>query len=350
MKRFRQKPQKSALLFIVTLMFIAMTFAPSFAANPTMKLKPKGKKKITIAVIVPDAGIEIAAYMNKFHKANAKKRGWNIKFVNLHKKIAQAASYMDNMISAGYDGIIIHWLPLKAVERQIKAAFKKGIPVMTVASTGSRFPGVIAEVGPFRLSPMAKVSEYLAYKLKRGDKVITMFIPMIEAHQLGNRTAKAIMKAFGLKVVQELMFQMSGNPFQWAYNQVTNTLLADRKKQIKGILTTWDGFGVQAARAAHAQGRDDIIVVTQDDTPSTYKAMRRLPTLHATVGGVGMAGKISEKIFSIFDAAFKGKRIVSRQVYPVPSPLVLKSNLPPPGYFATPGGVYKGRKPDYRVK
>ena len=127
------------------------------------------------------------------------------------------------------------------------------------------------------------------------------------------------------------------------------TFSMQRSGELKGIMTTWEGFGVQAARAAHDLGRDDVMVATTDDSPNTYNEMRKLPTLQATAGVVGQAKAINDEIFDILEKVFKGDALQSQKFYPFLARLVTKENLPPKGYFYNPQG-YKGRKPDFVVK
>jgi len=336
-----------SLLILALLAFIA---GPCFADGPVMKIAPKGKKKITIGVMDPNAALETAAYINKAHKAQAAKRGWNIQFVDLKDNIPQAATYMENMISAGYDGIVIHWLPLRAIDKQIKMAFDKGIPVVTIAASGARFPGVLADVGFMEATDGAMLAEYLGNRLQSDDKIVTISIPQIEKHQIQLTGAKGAFQAYNLKVVQDLQFPFTGDPFQWTYDQVTNTLLGDSKKEIKGIYTTWEGFGIQAARACHDRGRDDVIVVTCDDRPNTYKEMARLPALQAVAATSIHDKNLNEITFGLFDKVFRGESVVSQKNYPHIAGLLTKDKLPPSGYFYDVCGGYKARKPDFEVK
>ena len=45
---------------------------------------------------------------------------------------------------------------------------------------------------------------------------------------------------YKLNIVQNLQYQFSGDPVQWTYDQVTNILVADAKKEIKGIYVSTD--------------------------------------------------------------------------------------------------------------
>ena len=225
-----QKMSKLAMIFISILLFFTM-IAESVIGAEIMKIKPKGNKKITIGVLDPNGAIEVAALFNKEHKEAAKKRGWNIEFFDLKDNIPQASTYMENMMSAGLDAIILHWMPVRGIDKQIKMAFDKGIPVITLVCLGTNFPGVLAEVGPMNGTMAATSAEYMAIKLHSGDKVFTIAIPQIEMHLVRLGAAKGILQAYNLKVAQELQYPFTGDPLQWAYDQTRNTLLGDTKKE-----------------------------------------------------------------------------------------------------------------------
>ncbi len=338
------------VIFMSVLAFLAVTVGTCLAEGPAMKIAPKGKKKITIGVIDPNAGIEVAAQFNKKHRAAAAKRGWDIRFVDLKDNIPQASADMENMISAGYDGIILHWMPLRAVEKQIKLAFDKGIPVVTLISQGTRTPGVLAEVGFMESTHGAMLAEYLGNKLKAGDKVVTVTIPMLEKHEKQLAGFKGVADTYKLKIIQNLQYQFSGDPFQWAHDQITNMLVADSKKEIKGIYASTDILGTPAARACHERGRDDVIVVMSDDSAHVYTEIRELPALQAVAAMSIHEKSMNDLVFSLFDKVFKGEGVVSQKWYPVLGSLMTRDKLPPPGYGYDVCGGYKDRKPDFTVK
>jgi ABC-type sugar transport system substrate-binding protein len=345
MKKITKLNQKS-LIIIFALIFVAVTIGSSGAE--VMKINPKGNKKIKIGVIDPNAAIELAALCNKEHKAAADARGWALEFFDLKDNFPEAVTIMENMISAGYDGIIIHWQALKTIDKQIKKAYELGIPIITLAAQGSRFPGVVADCGPLEGTEAAIGAEYLASKLQAGDKVLTISIPVIESHTTRLISAKGVFEAYKIKIAQELYFPLTGDPMQWTYDQTKNALLGDTKKEIKGAWGAWEGFSNSAARAAHEIGRDDFMAVGIDDSPNTYTMIRTLPTLIGTVGFCSLLKDINGQIFGIFDKIFKGQSVETQKYYGYVSRLVNKENLPPKGYFINPCG-YKGR-PDFEVK
>jgi ABC-type sugar transport system substrate-binding protein len=338
------------LIVTFTVVLFAFFVGPSFAEGPIFKITPKGSKKITIGVIDPNAGIEAAAQFNKKHSAEAAKRGWNVRFVDLKDNIPQGVTQMENMISAGYDAIILHWMPLKVIDKQIKMAFDKGIPVICLICQGARTPGVLADIGWMEAAHGGMLAEYLGNSLQAGDKVVTITVPMLEKHAIQLGGFKGVADVYKLNIVQNLQFQFSGDPVQWAYEQTSNVLIADAKKEIKGIYVSNDSLGIPAARAVHDRGRDDIVFVMSDDSPMVYHEMPKLPALKAVAAMAIHEQQLNALAFSILDKAFKGESVVSQKWYPTLGSLLTRDKLPPPGYSYDASGGYKTRKPDFAVK
>jgi ABC-type sugar transport system substrate-binding protein len=80
---------------------------------------------------------------NNWYRKYAKDRGWDLQVFDINGDYAKAQSTMENMITAGYDGIIINWTDFKYEDQQIMNAYKKGIPVQGIAC-GAMVSGVIS--------------------------------------------------------------------------------------------------------------------------------------------------------------------------------------------------------------
>jgi ABC-type sugar transport system substrate-binding protein len=347
MKRIHKRGQAT---FIIILAMIFMTMTIASAGAEEMIFKAKGNKKIKIGVIDLISSIEVAGLFNKAHEASAKKRGWDIQIFDLKDNVPESATIMENMISAGYDGIIIHWTDLKACANQIKKAADKGIAVISCACRGGKkYPGVIADFAEYDAVKGALSAEYLANKLDPGDKVVMLYVPYLQINTLNAGAAKAIFDLYKIKVAQEIYYPMSGDPIQFSYDNARNVLTADTKKEIKGFWDTSESFGISIARAAHDLKRDDLIVVTMDDSPNTYTEFRKLPALRASAGSGGQVKDIDRGVFALLDQVFKGGPIEMQQFRGNLPNLITKENLPPKGYFYHPGG-YEGRPPDFEVK
>lgn len=331
---------------IFALAFVIVTLGVVNGAE-IMKIEPKGKKKLNIAVVDWNAAIEVGAYCNKWHIKGAKERGWEAKIFDLKGNNAQAEPIMENIIGANFDGVIIHWTTPTSYEVQLKKAFQKGIPVITVAG-GQMLPGIVGDFGMLPGTAGGLIAEYLSNKLKPGDKVLAYYIPDMVLHRVRYSAAKGVFDGYGI-VIAQILYYTSGDPSQQCYESIKNALLADTKKEIKAIWTPWEGFGIPTARAAMDTGRKEIMVVTLDDSPNTYSEFRNWPTLYATAGTIGLLDKINGDIFKCFDKVFAGAPVETQKVYGYVPYIVARDDLPPKGYFFNYCG-YKGRPPDFEVK
>jgi len=339
-KRFR-----TVMTVLVALMFVATALGSAQAG--TFKIKPKGDKKIKIAVLDLISSIEVAALANNYYRKWAKERGWDLQVFDLNADVSKAGAFMDNMITAGYDGIIVNWTDFKYFDQQVMKAYKAGIPVQGIAC-GNMAPGVISQGIAPEMGFAALSSLFLVSKLAEGDKVIAYHNPLVQTSLFRFNTAKVTFDSYRIKFI-EMHSPATGDPYQNSYDGIKNALLADTKKEIKGIWTHWEGFGVSAARAAMDMGRTEIVVATCDDAPNTYTALREIPTLHATSGANWDAPGWTGRLFKNFDKIFAGEPFEDQEIwFSIPN-LVTKNNLPPPGYYFSPCG-YEGRPPDFKVK
>jgi ABC-type sugar transport system substrate-binding protein len=161
---------------------------------------------------------------------------------------------------------------------------------------------------------------------------------------------KMAMDYFKIEVHEVAQRGSGGDPTEQAYEDMKNLLLADSKKEIKGVLDYWEGKAYGSARACHEMGRDDVMVVTIDDSPRTYELMRQLPALRATFGVNGHRNMVAEKMCSMFEEIFAGKPFHDQNYFPLVPYLVEKENLPPQGFIYRPGPAPYEGKPDYKAE
>jgi len=345
MEKLTVKRTRRALIFLVALIFLATTIG--LAQAGTFQIQPKGKKKIKIGVMDLISSIEVSANTCKWYRHWAKEKGWELQVFDLGFDLAKAQSVMDNMITAGYDGIIVNWVDFRNYDQQIMKAYKKGIPVQGIAC-GNMVPGVVSHgIAPDMVNGSMSAT-YLASKLRTGDKILVYYDPS-EHHVAQLNAAKVVFDAFKIKIVQELMYKGTGDPSQVCYEMMKNAILADTQKEIKGVLTLWEGYGIPTARAALELGRKDIVVMTIDASQGFYQEMRNLPNLLGSSDGNYDTPNWSRKLFENFDIIFAGKPFEDQEIWFSVPVLITKDNLPPPGYYYNPSG-YKGRPQDFKVK
>ena len=334
--------------------FLAVIFAFVFIISAlgtvnagTFKREPKGDKKIKIGVMDLISAIEVAASFNKMYKKWAEARGWDIQVFDLGFDMTKAGPTMDNMISAGYDGIIINWTAPAAYAPQLKRAYDEGIPVMIVAGDNMA-DGMLANFVAWDTAMGGLTAEYLAGNLNPGSKIIAYYNSAIPVAVKRFNFAKLVFEVSKLEIVQELTPDTNKDPEVDAFEKVTNVLLADTDKQIKGIWAQSDYMGIPAARAALALNRKDVIVVTADDTPRAYEALRTMPNVVGLAGYNGNVSPMLDEMFGMMEDAFAGKPIKTNQFRGLDVYMVTKETAPPKGYYYNPRGTgYSGRPMDF---
>jgi ABC-type sugar transport system substrate-binding protein len=342
MKRIR-----TMLIILMAAIFLATSFG--LAQADTFQIQPKGKKKIKIGVLDLISSIETSAMACSYYRKLAKDRGWELQVFDMGMDYSKAQAIMENMITAGYDAIIVNWTDFHYYDKQIWKAHQKGIPVQGIAC-GNMVPGVISHGISADMAFGSLSGLYLMSKLHEGDKILAFYDPRGSDPLFRFKAAKVVFDMYKIKIAQELHFPGSGDPSQVCYEMIKNALLADStKKEIKGIWTHWEGYGIPAARAAIDMGRKDIIVVTNDCSHNTYKALRELPTLLAAADAQYDMANWTSQLFKNLDIIFAGKPMKEQAVWFSTPVLITKDNLPPPGYLYSTCG-YKGRAPDYKVK
>ncbi len=334
--------------FITVILSFAFIISALGTVNAgTFKIEPKGDKKIKIGVMDLNSAWEVAAGFNKMYKKWAKARGWDCQVFDLGFKIEKSQAVMENMVSAGYDAIIVNWTAPSYYKQQLKMAYDKGIPVIIVAGE-NMIPGMIANFVAWDTAMGGLTAEFLAGNIERGSKILAYYNSGIPVAVKRYNFAKAVFADSKLEIVAALTPSTGKDPEQDAFDKVTNTLLADSKKEIKGIWAQSDYMGIPAARAALALNRKDIIVVTADDTPRAYDALRNMPNMLGIAGYNGNVKIFLDDIYAIFEDAFAGKPVRTNQYRGMNVYLVTKETAPPKGFYYNPGGTgYEGRAKDY---
>jgi len=338
------KRTRTALIILVALAFVVTTLGEAQAG--TFQIPPKGDKKIKIGVLDLITSIEVSALANNWYRKWAKERGWDLQVFDMGFDYAKSQTIMDNMITAGYDGIFVNWVDFKYYPQQVMKAYQKGIPVQGIAC-GNNVPGVISQGISPDMADGSLSALYLTTKLREGDKILAFFDPRVSDNVFRWAAAKVVLDMYKFKIYQELNYPGSGDPSQVCYDMVKNALLGDTKKEIKGIWTSWEGYGIPAARAAVDMGRKEIVVVTNDATSNTLKALREIPTLYASADQDYDAANWTLHLFKNLDTIFAGKPFKDGDIWFSNPYLYTKDNLPPLGYYYNPMG-YKGRPPDFK--
>lgn len=335
---FTQIGRIQALFVCVMLVTIPLGTAN---ASEIFHIEAKSAKTLKIGVIDLISHIEVAALVNRIYLKEAKKRGWDLQVFDLKGNPQEAATILDNMMVAKFDGVIVNWTETKYFALQLEKAYKKGIPIFG-NHCGKPKDGLTADFSASLFAQGSTIANVLVNQMDPNDHAIILNVAGSAACNPRMAAAKEVFEYSKIKVSQEFPWTGGSDPEQFAYDMTSNALLADSEKQIKGIFTCWEGLGRAAARAAMERGRKDVKVVTVDDSPQTYATLRDIPNLFATVGLLGKMPTIVERMFVEFEKIFAGKAFKVQQIL-FPSYIVTQDDLPPKGYFFRESGVYKGQ-------
>ena len=344
---------KTELLLILSALMI-FTFALSTMALADdskwsdMRWKevkwPAKTGKIKIGLIDLVSSTETSAFINKVCEEEATKRGWEFTVMNLQMNTALAPGYFQNFIASGYSAVVMHWTPPRLVAKQVKEAYDKQIPFVTIGG-GEVVPWQTAEFGFMDASDGAAAAKYIASRMPQGGKVIIIYIATTSNNIQKYAGAKAQFEALKIPVAHEHSI-LTGEPEPETYETVKNVLLGDTKHEIKGIWTAFDGLGLAAARACKELGRDDVINATLDDAPRALKALRD-GQMDCLMGlSTPLVHHVKANEFPLFDKIFAGEAFKLGQEKDLERIVETRDNIPPEGYFYDPCG-YEGKKKDY---
>jgi len=210
------------LLFTIMLVFVFTGFTIGAVSAETLQIKPKTNKKIKIGVIDLISAIEVAALFNNHYKEAAKRRGWEVQVMDLNMAREKGEQTLDNLITAGYDGVIINWTAVTFFEKALARAYDNGIPVFGLAC-GAVTKGITGEYSMWDGAGGALGANYLAVKLGQGKKVLAFYDPQQAIHRQRFGGAKGVLEAYGIQI-KELHYPGSGDPQMTAdLDRVQNT-------------------------------------------------------------------------------------------------------------------------------
>jgi len=238
--------------------------------KPTDSAKPAGQNKPRVALIMKSLANEFFLTMENGAKAHQKEHAADYELLANGIKdeldVSRQIDLVEQMIAQHVDAIVIAPADSKALVPVCKKAQAVGITVVNIdnkfddavlASSGAKFPFV----GPDNRKGAKAVADYLATKLKTGDKVV-----IIEGapnafngvqRKLGFEDA---MNAAGMKIVSS----QSGYWETDKANQVVAALINEHP-DVKAVLCANDSMALGAVAALRGAGKlDQVLVVGYD--------------------------------------------------------------------------------------
>jgi ribose transport system substrate-binding protein len=242
--------------------------------------KQRASGKPRVALVMKSLANEFFKTMEEgaqtHHKQYSQEYDLIVVGIKDEQDVAKQVEFVELMIAQGVNAIVIAPADSKALVPVCKKAIDNGIIVVNIDNKFDR--DVLQEknvkipfVGPDNRKGAKLAGDYLANKLKQGDKVV-----IIEGapnafngiqRKLGFEDA---MKAAGINIV-------SSQTGYWEMdkaNQLASALVTEHT-DIKGILCANDSMALGAVSAIKAAGKsDDILVVGFDNILAVQKLLK----------------------------------------------------------------------------
>jgi ribose transport system substrate-binding protein len=250
----------------------------SFILPAGCKRREAGKPKI--ALIMKSLANEFFKTMEEgavaHHKENSEQYGLTVVGIKDEQDVAKQIDYVELMIAQGSDAIVIAPADSKALVPVCKRAMDAGIIVVNIdnkfdaavlADKGVKIPFV----GPDNRKGARLAGQYLASKLKPGDKVaIIEGIPNAFngiQRKLGFEDA---MKAAGMNIV-------SSQSGYWETSKAEPIASAQitEHADLRAVLCANDSMALGAIAAIRAAGKsDDVLVIGFDNITAVQRLLK----------------------------------------------------------------------------
>jgi ribose transport system substrate-binding protein len=242
--------------------------------------KQQAPSKPRVALVMKSLANEFFKTMEEgaqaHHKQHSQEYDLIVVGIKDEQDVAKQVEFVELMIAQGVNAIVIAPADSKALVPVCKKAMDSGIIVVNIDNKFDR--DVLQEknvkipfVGPDNRKGAKLAGDYLANKLKQGDKVV-----IIEGapnafngiqRKLGFEDA---MKAVGINIV-------SSQTAYWEMdkaNQLVSALVAEHS-DLKGVLCANDSMALGAVSAIKAAGKsDDILVVGFDNILAVQRLLK----------------------------------------------------------------------------
>jgi len=242
------------------------------------KQREEGKPKI--ALIMKSLANEFFKTMEEgaraHHKEHLERYGLTVVGIKDEQDVARQIDYVELMIAQGSDAIVIAPADSKALVPVCKRAIDAGIIVVNI---DNKFDAeVLADknvkipfVGPDNRKGARLAGEYLASKLKQGDKVaIIEGVPNAFNGIQRKAGFEDAMKAAGMNIVSS----QSGYWETSKAEPIVSALITEYP-DIKAILCANDSMALGAVAAIKAAGKsDDVLVIGFDNITAVQRLLK----------------------------------------------------------------------------
>jgi ribose transport system substrate-binding protein len=267
---------------------IILIFCAFIIALQVCGCKQKSPGKPRVALVMKSLANEFFKTMEEGAQAHHKEHSADYDLIVVGIKdeqdVAKQVEFVELMIAQGVNAIVIAPADSKALVPVCKKAMDSGIIVVNIDNKFDR--DVLAEknvkipfVGPDNRKGAKLAGEYLAKKLKQGDKVVVLEGAPNAFNGIQRKLGfEDAMKAAGINIV-------SSQTGYWEMdkaNQLASALVTEYT-DLKGILCANDSMALGAVSAVKAAGKSDSIFVVGFDNITAVQQLLKEGKILCTV-------------------------------------------------------------------
>lgn len=278
----------------------------------------------SISVMTPYLSSVTTNQMVEYIQSNLEGAGAEVSVINTNNDFAELASRIEDVVSAGTDGIVLVSADPNQVANQLQEAFDANIPVFGCDSGFIEGMQINATSDNYQMGEL--IVRYLFDDLMGGEGTVIA---------LTHRPHPGVVKrceAFDDIIKEYPNIQLiteqhvpAEQPINDAQDIVENLLLSNAEENsITAIWAAWDEPAIGATQALKEAGREEVLVTGVDGNEQAVSLIKEDSNLKATVkqNFEGMAQIVYEQMEKYFD----GEAIDSGELY-APATLIDSSNI-----------------------
>jgi len=251
---------KRKAVVIVLLACLIMPAAVFAGGGKQQQQSPSAPKKIVVGLSMVQQDSEWWATMEKFARQAVEANGWEAKTLWAAGDQAKQVNDMDNFIVQGVNYIIMGPVQLEGSAVAVDAAFKAGIPVITVgrlSNTNNTFGEILADDAEFGKVQMEQIKR----DFPNGANIVYLYGPVgasFAAEMWNNGTTPFLNANPSYKLLERYQ-----NPSDIISDgmKTAEDAIVRFGDQINVIACTNDGLALGTVRAVHAAGLQNKIKV-----------------------------------------------------------------------------------------
>lgn len=277
----------------------------------------------SISLMTPYLGSVTTNQMVEYIEQKLKDAGAEVSVINTNNDFSQLASRLEDVVSAGTDGIVLVSADPGQLSNQLQDVFASGIPVFGCDSGFIEGMQVNATSDNYQMGEL--IVKYLFDDLMGGKGTVIALTH--RPHPGVVKRCEAfddLIKEYPDITLITEQHVPAEQPINDAQDIVENLLLANPDPDsITAIWAAWDEPAIGAIQALQEAGRSQVLVTGVDGNEQAIALVKEGTNLKATVkqNFEGMAQIVYEQM----DRYFKGEEIEKGELY-APATLITQEN------------------------